>query len=41
MSKIAANFTEPECSLPCTQKFATRPYPGPAESSSPHRSVSP
>jgi hypothetical protein len=30
---------EPEGSLPCSQKPATGPYPEPAESSSPHRSL--
>jgi hypothetical protein len=34
-------FMEPEGSLPCSQKSATGPYPEPAESSSPHRSLSP
>jgi hypothetical protein len=34
-------FMEPEGSLPCSQKPATGPYPEPAESSSPHRSLSP
>jgi hypothetical protein len=29
-------FTEPEGSLPCSQKPATGPYPEPAESSSPN-----
>jgi hypothetical protein len=32
---------EPECSLPCSQKPATGPYPEPAESNSPHRCLSP
>jgi len=32
---------ESEGSLPCSQKSATGPYPEPAESSSPHRSLSP
>jgi hypothetical protein len=31
---------EPEGSSPCSQKPATGPYPEPAESSSPHRSLS-
>jgi hypothetical protein len=34
-------FIDPEGSLPCSQKPATGPYPEPAESSSPHRSLSP
>jgi hypothetical protein len=32
---------ETEGSSPCSQKPATGPYPKPAESSSPHRSLSP
>jgi hypothetical protein len=32
---------ETEGSLPCSQKAATEPYPEPAESSSPHRSLAP
>jgi hypothetical protein len=32
---------ELEGSSPCSQKAATGPYPEPAESSSPHRSLSP
>jgi hypothetical protein len=36
--KISCFLTEPEGLLPCSQKPATRPYPEPAESSSPHRS---
>jgi hypothetical protein len=36
-----AIFTEPEGSLSCSQKPATGPYPEPAKSSSPHRSLSP
>jgi hypothetical protein len=32
-------FMEPEASLPCSQKPATGPYPEPAKSSSPHRSL--
>jgi hypothetical protein len=39
--KYPAFFVEPESSLPCSQKLATGPYPEPAESSSPHRSLSP
>jgi hypothetical protein len=34
-------FMETEGSLPCSQKFATGPYPEPAESSSSHQSLSP
>jgi hypothetical protein len=34
-------FMEPEGSLPCTQKPGIGPYPEPAESSSPHRSLCP
>jgi hypothetical protein len=34
-------FMEPEGLSPCLQKPATGPYPEPAESSSPHRSLSP
>jgi hypothetical protein len=34
-------LTEPEGSSPCSQKPATGPYPEPAESSLPHRSLSP
>jgi hypothetical protein len=36
-----AFLIEPKGSPPCSQKPATRPYPKPAESSSPHRSPSP
>jgi len=36
-----AFFVELEGSLPCSQKPATGTYPKPAESSSPHRSLSP
>jgi hypothetical protein len=32
---------EPEGSSPCSQKAATESYPEPAESSSPHWSLSP
>jgi hypothetical protein len=39
--KISRFLTEPEGSSPCSQKPATGPYPEPAESSSPHRSLSP
>jgi hypothetical protein len=39
--KISRFLTEPEGSSPYSQKPATRPYPEPAESSSPHRSLSP
>jgi hypothetical protein len=39
--KNRAFFMEPEGSLPCSQKPATGPYPEPAESSSPHRSLFP
>jgi hypothetical protein len=35
-----AFFMEPEGSLPRSQKPANGPYPEPAESSSPHRSLS-
>jgi hypothetical protein len=34
-------FMESEGSLPCSQKPDTGPYPKPAESSSPHRFLSP
>jgi len=37
--KYPAFFMKPEGSLPCSQKHATGPYPEPAESSSPHRSL--
>jgi hypothetical protein len=39
--KISRFLTEPEGSSPCSQKPATAHYPEPAESSSPHRSLSP
>jgi hypothetical protein len=39
--KISRFLTEPEASSPFSQKPATGPYPEPAESSSPHRSLSP
>jgi hypothetical protein len=38
---LLALFMEPEGSSPCSQKPATGSYPEPAESSSPHRSLSP
>jgi hypothetical protein len=41
VKKYPAFFMEPEGSPPCSQKPATGPYPEPAESSSPHRSLSP
>jgi hypothetical protein len=39
--KIFRFLTEPEGSSPCSQKPANGPYLEPAESSSPHRSLSP
>jgi hypothetical protein len=39
--KISRFLKEPEGSSPCSQKPATGPYSEPAESSSPHRSLSP
>jgi hypothetical protein len=39
--KISCFLMEPEVSLLCSHKPATRPYPEPTESSSPHRSLSP
>jgi hypothetical protein len=39
--KISHLLTEPEGSPPGSQKPATGPYLEPAESSSPHRSLSP
>jgi hypothetical protein len=41
VKKYSAFFMEPKVSLPCSQKPATGPYPESAESSSPHRSLSP
>jgi hypothetical protein len=41
VKKYPAFFMEPEGSLPCLQKPAIGPYPEPAESSSPHRSLPP
>jgi hypothetical protein len=41
IKKNPAFLMEPEASSPCPQKPATGPYPEPAESSSPHRSLSP
>jgi hypothetical protein len=41
VKKYPAFFMEYEGSLPCSQKPATGPYPEPAESSLPHRSLSP
>jgi hypothetical protein len=41
VKKYPAFFMESEGSLPCSQKPATRLYPEPAESSSPHQSLSP
>jgi hypothetical protein len=38
---ISHFLMEPEGSSSCSQKPATGPYPEPAESSSPHRSLSP
>jgi hypothetical protein len=39
--KISRFLTEPEGSSPCSQKPAAGPHPEPAESSSPHQSLSP
>jgi hypothetical protein len=39
--KISHFLTEPKGSSPCSQKTTTGPYPEPAESSLPHRSLSP
>jgi hypothetical protein len=39
--KYPAFFMELEDSSPCFQKLATGPYPEPAETRSPHRSLSP
>jgi hypothetical protein len=41
VKEYSALFMEPEGSLPCSQKPTTGPYPEPAESSSPHRTLSP
>jgi hypothetical protein len=41
IKKYPAFLMEPEGSLQCSQKPATGPYPEPAESSSPHRFLSP
>jgi hypothetical protein len=41
VGKYPAFFMETEGLLPCSQKPAIGPYPEPAESSSPHRSLSP
>jgi hypothetical protein len=41
VKKYPVFFMETEGSLPCSQKPATGPYPEQAESSSPHRSLSP
>jgi hypothetical protein len=41
VKQYPAFFMEPEGSLPYSQKLATGPYPVPAESSSPRRSLSP
>jgi hypothetical protein len=41
IKKYFAFFMEPEGSSPSSQKPAIRPYPKPAESSSPHPSRSP
>jgi hypothetical protein len=41
VKKYPAFFMEPEGSLPFSQKPTIGPYPEPAESSSPHRSLSP
>jgi hypothetical protein len=41
VKKYPAFFMEPDGSLSCSQKPATGPYLKPAESSSPHRSLSP
>jgi len=39
--KIYCFLMELEGSLPCLHKPVTEPYPEPAESTSPHRSLSP
>jgi len=41
VKQYPAFFMESEGSSLCSQKPATRPYPEPAESSSPHRSLAP
>jgi hypothetical protein len=41
IKKYPAFFMEPEGSSPFSQNPAIGPYPEPAESSSPHRSLSP
>jgi hypothetical protein len=41
VKKYPAFFMKPEGLLPYSQKPAIRPYPEPAKSSSPHRTLSP
>jgi hypothetical protein len=41
VKKYPASFMEPEGLLPCSQKPAIGPYPEAAESSWPHRFLSP